>query len=860
MVRRTRLAAVLTLAMINVFTLAAGVTVARMLPPRLAALKVPTVAAGRVAGPGAVLTPGAADGSLPTASGLRSALAGPLSAAALGPQVSAMVADPASGRVLLSEDGDRPLTPASTTKLVTSAAALAALGAGATFTTRVVKGAAPDGIVLVGGGDPTLAVNQFPAQDYPQPATLASLAAATAQALKADGRTTVTLGYDTSLYAGPGLAPGWPQAYVTTGDITPIVSLEVDQGRLTTSGAPEDTDDPYNLRPRTTDPAGMAAAAFAALLARDGIHVTGSPVAQAAPAHAAGLASVSSPPLSAIVEQMLEESNNVIAENLARQVALAAGQPASFSGAAAAVTGELRRLGVGTGLHLVDGSGLSPQDAIAPVTLVKVLELATADARLRPLLAGLPVAGFSGTLSAGQSVFSGIGGPALGSVRAKTGNLGTVTALAGLVTDKAGTTLVFAFMADQIPAAGMLQTAANAIDEAAAALANCGCRLRAQVTSTVGTTYRWTVSSTQMIDWDVAISTGTRWARPGPQVSLAEARRTVSELRDLAGAVQQPVYEVTGMSATRDHTLGRVAVVDRPGWIRANVDGFRVVLEPLVEQLRERAPGGQAESRPGSVVTAVGSRVTGIQAGLILAYLSSRVLGQYELFLPPETSPVDGEQPGRLTLVAPNIVMVERELGVDSHDFRRWVCLHEETHRLQFTAVSWLRDYVQSQMTEFLLASELDPAAMLQRIRSAADAMAGAVRGGDGGSLIEAVATPRQREIMDRLTAVMTLVEGHGDYVMDAVGPQVVPSVAQIRERFNSRRGSQGRIEQAIRRMLGIDLKMKQYAEGSKFVRTVVDEVGMADFNKVWTSPETLPVKEEFARPHDWVERVVSAS
>jgi coenzyme F420 biosynthesis associated uncharacterized protein len=366
-----------------------------------------------------------------------------------------------------------------------------------------------------------------------------------------------------------------------------------------------------------------------------------------------------------------------------------------------------------------------------------------------------------------------------------------------------------------------------------------------------------------MIDWDIAISTGTRWARPGPQVSLAEARRTVSELRDLAGAVQQPVYEVTGMSAGPGGSLGRVAVVDRPGWIRANVDGFRVVLEPLVEQLRERSSGsdGSSGSRsPGSVMTAVGSRVTGIQAGLILAYLSSRVLGQYELFLPPEASPVDGEQPGRLTLVAPNIVMVERELGVDTHDFRRWVCLHEETHRLQFTAVPWLRDYVQSQMTKFLLASELDPAAILQRLRSAADAMAGAVRGGDGGSLIDAVATPAQREIMDRLTAVMTLVEGHGDYVMDAVGPQVVPSVAQIRERFSARRGSQGRIEQTIRRILGIDLKMKQYAEGSRFVSMVVEEVGMPAFNQVWTSPDTLPTKAEFAHPHEWVERVVSGS
>jgi coenzyme F420 biosynthesis associated uncharacterized protein len=163
-------------------------------------------------------------------------------------------------------------------------------------------------------------------------------------------------------------------------------------------------------------------------------------------------------------------------------------------------------------------------------------------------------------------------------------------------------------------------------------------------------------------------------------------------------------------------------------------------------------------------------------------------------------------------------------------------------------------------MTEFLLASELDPAAIVQRLRSAADAMAGAVRGGDGGSLIEAVATPAQREIMDRLTAVMTLVEGHGDYVMDAVGPQVVPSVAQIRERFNARRGSSGRIEQTLRRILGIDLKMKQYAEGSRFVRTVVEEAGMGTFNKVWTSPETLPTKAEFANPHEWLDRVASGS
>jgi len=357
-----------------------------------------------------------------------------------------------------------------------------------------------------------------------------------------------------------------------------------------------------------------------------------------------------------------------------------------------------------------------------------------------------------------------------------------------------------------------------------------------------------------MIDWDLAVSTGARWARPGPQVSLAEARQTVAELRELAVAVERPVREVTHLQSKV--APGQVAVVDRAGWIRGNVDGFRVVLDPLAEQMRQRTPAANASG----LVMGVGSRVTGVQAGLILAYLSSRVLGQYELFLPPGSG-TNGEEPvGRLTLVAPNIVMVERELGVDPSDFRRWVCLHEVTHRVQFTSVPWLRAYVQDQMTEFLLASDLDPGAILSRVRAAADAVAGAVRGGDGESLIEAIQTPRQKEILARLTALMTLVEGHGDYVMDAVGPQVVPSVAEIRERFNTRRRTAGRVEQAVRRLLGIDLKMRQYADGARFVRAVVDQIGMDGFNKVWESPGTIPTMSEISNPSAWIARVAGSS
>lgn len=352
-----------------------------------------------------------------------------------------------------------------------------------------------------------------------------------------------------------------------------------------------------------------------------------------------------------------------------------------------------------------------------------------------------------------------------------------------------------------------------------------------------------------MIDWGTAVQTGARLVRPGPQVSAEEAREVVRELRELSAVAQEHVREFTRMDVLPDPKPA--TVVDRPGWIKANVDGFRVVLEPLVDKLSERRPSA---GPVGIAVDLVGSRVTGMQMGAILAYMASRVLGQYELFLPPDPS---GQAPtGRLTLVAPNIVQTERELGVDTRDFRLWVCLHEETHRAQFTAVPWLRGYVQDQMTRFLLASDIGPTELLDRIKDAAEAVADAVRGGES-TLIDAIQSPEQREILDRLTAVMTLVEGHGDFVMDAVGPGVVPTVAQIRSKFNGRRGGGSRLDKTIRRLLGIDIKMKQYAEGSRFVRRVHAEVGMEGFNQVWASPETLPTLDEIADPSVWIARVV---
>jgi D-alanyl-D-alanine carboxypeptidase/D-alanyl-D-alanine-endopeptidase (penicillin-binding protein 4) len=463
--------------MLNAFALVAGVAVAALLPARLALWHIPRVTGAPLTAAGHVLSPAGPRGTAPTRHGLAAVLAPLLASPSLGGHVGAAVTSLSSGAVLFSRHAAAPFTPASSTKLVTAVAALSVLGPGARFTTRAVAGPAPGTLVLAGGGDPTLAAGQPPASDYPQPATLASLANAAAHRLRATGRRTVRLAYDTSLFTGPALAAGWSASYITTGNVTPITALEVDQGRLTQSGKPQDADVTSNFRPRSFTPAADAATAFAAFLRADGIRVTGHPAPSPAPPRARVIAAVSSPPLSAIVGWMLRESNNVIAEDLARQVALATGRPGSFRGAAAAVTAALRRLGVARGIHLVDGSGLSTRDRVSPQALTGVVALAARGGwSLRPAAAGLPVAGFSGTLAPGQSVFgSGFGPAALGVVRAKTGNLARVASLAGFVDDASGHLLAFALMADRLRA-GQLLGAAAAMDAMATALARCGCR------------------------------------------------------------------------------------------------------------------------------------------------------------------------------------------------------------------------------------------------------------------------------------------------------------------------------------------------------------------------------------------------
>ncbi|SDF58313.1 zinc-dependent metalloprotease [Klenkia brasiliensis] len=351
-----------------------------------------------------------------------------------------------------------------------------------------------------------------------------------------------------------------------------------------------------------------------------------------------------------------------------------------------------------------------------------------------------------------------------------------------------------------------------------------------------------------LVDWDLAARTASRLAGAGPETTRAEAAAVVEELHRCAGTAVAHVEGLTGLTPAAGAPTPVTAVVDRPGWVRANTGGMAALLDPLTEALQERSG-----TRPGAVARAVGGRATGLQAGGVLAFVSSKVLGQYEVF----------GTGGRLLLVAPNIVDAERKLGVDPHDFRLWVCLHEVTHQLQFTAFPWLRTYLESQVQEFVRVSDLDPAALRERLRDVVASLSDAVRGkpvdGDApGGLMALVGDPAQQAVLDRVTAVMSLVEGHAEFVMDGVGPDVVPSVRTLRTRFGQRRKGVGPLDRVLRRLLGLEQKMQQYADGRHFVAGVVDRVGMEAFNTVWTSPGTLPRKEELTDPQRWVDRVIT--
>ena len=428
--------------------------------------------------PGPVLGPLAATAPRPDQAGLTAAIGKLVTDNDLGGRTSVVVRDVVTGNVIYGNGGDLPTVPASTMKLVTAATVLATRGPAYKISTRVVAGPKPGEVILVGGGDPTLAASGD--TFYPSAARLDKLAAATKKALGGTAPTKVY--YDSSLYSGPVYGPGWDADIPTGGFGGPATALTIDGARTTTKKSangyaeryPKPDEAAAKAFAKALGVAGAPAVAPAGSVPKDAAAPTATATATVAPG--AELARVESPPMVRLVEFMLVDSDNVVAEALARQVAIAKGQPASYAGARTAMTGVLGDLGLPTkGLVIADGSGLSRTDRLTPELQTQLLATAASGKRpeLTEMFAGLPVASWSGTLD------DRFGDPAdkkaaAGVIRAKTGTLTGNHAMAGLVTTADGRLLAFSILTDGVQAGA--EAAHAVLDRIAATLAGCGCR------------------------------------------------------------------------------------------------------------------------------------------------------------------------------------------------------------------------------------------------------------------------------------------------------------------------------------------------------------------------------------------------
>ncbi|MDO5749722.1 MAG: zinc-dependent metalloprotease [Rothia sp. (in: high G+C Gram-positive bacteria)] len=334
---------------------------------------------------------------------------------------------------------------------------------------------------------------------------------------------------------------------------------------------------------------------------------------------------------------------------------------------------------------------------------------------------------------------------------------------------------------------------------------------------------------------------GSRFTR---RTREREMQAAIASIRKAAETSVEHVYAITGLEAAHNLRDSQVLVIDRATWAKANAQAFRIMAAPFIEPLFASLESKNPKSIP------LASSIVSAEIGAVLSYLSTAVLGQYD---PYAALAGYGPAGGRLMLVAPNIVSLEKELNLEPEDFYLWVCLHEQTHRVQFAAAPWLREHFLSLISHMgeHTAANIEVSKL----------------GGLGRSLNSdsesdsSIAQPTEeiRRIGAELNAVMSLLEGHANVVMDAIDASIVPSVKTIRQRFDRRSSIQKIVRRALNKLLGMEKKLAQYKNGQKFVQHIVDQRGMEEFNRVWERAENLPSEAEIHDPDAWIARVLES-
>jgi coenzyme F420 biosynthesis associated uncharacterized protein len=341
----------------------------------------------------------------------------------------------------------------------------------------------------------------------------------------------------------------------------------------------------------------------------------------------------------------------------------------------------------------------------------------------------------------------------------------------------------------------------------------------------------------EVADWGLAARVARVVAGSGPDVSAAERAKVRSDFNEFVRTADDLVTSFTGLRP--DQPAGKPVVVDRAGWIAANVESFRSLLHPLAE----RFGGARVAGR-------LGRSAIGFQVGLLLGYLSQKVLGQYDLLLATGGA-------GKVYFVGPNVVAAERRWRFRPEDFRLWIALHEVTHRTQFVAVPWLRDHVAGLIERYLSTAEIDAKRIREAMENIRSLIAQGPQAWKRANLLTLFLTPAQRDVVASMQSLMTVVEGHGNFVMDRVGAERIQTFAEMKEALGPQRKQASVAERTLQRAMGLDMKYAQYSQGESFMAAVDAASGMQGVNLVWERAENIPTAEELADAQAWLARVL---
>ncbi|MGI9621457.1 MAG: zinc-dependent metalloprotease [Acidimicrobiales bacterium] len=346
------------------------------------------------------------------------------------------------------------------------------------------------------------------------------------------------------------------------------------------------------------------------------------------------------------------------------------------------------------------------------------------------------------------------------------------------------------------------------------------------------------------VDWELAQRVATRIASRNQAVPAYQYATLDPDFTRFTSEAEELVAIETGLRSTSGAARARVA--DRPMWIGANIASFQRLLKPVTDKLAAKSPKS-------SKVGGAAGKVGGMEVGVLLGWMSGRVLGQYDLLIIEDESPEDQDI---VYYVGPNVVGLEKKHGFPPDEFRLWLALHEVTHRAQFTGVPWLREHFLSLVGQTLDAVDPDPKVLKEAVQKIIE---GKRRGEDvlaDGGLPALIATPEQKLVLNQISGMMSLLEGHGDVTMDRAGAGRIPSAERFSKTLRSRRNSAKGISKMLQRVIGIEAKLNQYQAGEKFIAEVEAVGGPELVNRAWEGPANLPSMDEIRTPQLWIERL----